>query len=166
MATYKDYNPSKNNDFMSPKSLFEEIKEYIPNDKIISMPFYGDGMIGKYMTEMGFTVIHKQEDFFKFDRGDIVVDNPPFEFKKEIITELIKRDKPFMLIMPVSTLCYKYSKVLKDNLQIIIPKKRPKFISYDKKTKKLDANWKKKSCAFDSIWFCYKMNLKQDIILL
>tara|TARA_R110000751_G_scaffold17536_1_gene54175 strand:+ start:342 stop:842 length:501 start_codon:yes stop_codon:yes gene_type:complete len=166
MATYKDYNPSKFNDFMSPKCLFEDIKEYIPKDKIISMPFYGDGKIGIYMKEMGFNVIHQQEDFFKFDRGDVVVDNPPFEFKKEIIAELIKRDKPFMLIMPVSTICYKYSKVLKDNLQIIIPKRRPKFIYYDKTTNKLDENWAKKSPAFDSCWFCWKMNLASKIIML
>jgi|TARA_R110000823_G_scaffold33691_3_gene94122 hypothetical protein len=166
MATYKDYSPSKFNDFMSPKCLFEDIKEYIPKDKVISMPFYGDGMIGKYMKEMGFDVIHQQEDFFEFNRGEVVVDNPPFEFKKEIIAELIKRDKPFMLIMPVSTICYQYSKMLKNHLQIIIPKKRPKFIYYDKATNKLDKDWKKKSATFDSVWVCWKMDLPQDIIFL
>ena len=121
MATYKDYSPSKFNDFMSPKCLFEDIKEYIPKDKVI---------------------------------------------KKEIIAELIKRDKPFMLIMPVSTICYQYSKMLKNHLQIIIPKKRPKFIYYDKATNKLDEDWKKKSATFDSVWVCWKMDLPQDIIFL
>ena len=40
MATYLDWNPSKDNDFVSPKYLWEDIKDYIPQDKIISMPFY------------------------------------------------------------------------------------------------------------------------------
>ena len=35
MATYKDYNPSKFNDFMTPKYVFEEIKDFIPKDKVI-----------------------------------------------------------------------------------------------------------------------------------
>jgi len=163
MATYKDYNPSKFNDFMTPKCVFEEIKDFIPKDKVISMPFYGDGKVGDYMKELGFNVIHQQEDFFQYDRGDIVVDNPPFEFKKDIINELVKRNKPFMLILPVSTLCYQYSKVLKNDIQLLIPNRRPKFIYYDKKTKKIDEKWDKKNSAFDSIWICYKMKFKNDI---
>ena len=47
---------------------------------------------------IGFDVIHQPEDFWSNDHGDIVLDNPPFEKKKEIITELIRRGKPFMLI--------------------------------------------------------------------
>jgi len=163
MATYKDYNPSKHNDFMTPKYLFSDIKHLIPKDKVISMPFYGDGSCGKHLKEMGFKVIHKQEDFYKYDRGDIVVDNPPYETKNKIITTLVERNKPFMLILPVSTICYNYSKILKGDLQIVIPKKRPKFIYYDKKTKKTDKNWMKKSSAFDSVWVCWKMNLEKDI---
>ena len=99
MATYTDYQPHKHNDFMTPKYLFENVKDYIPKDKKISMPFYGDGMAGTYMRELGFDVIHQDEDFFDFDRGEIVVDNPPYEKKKQIINELVTRNKPFMLLM-------------------------------------------------------------------
>lgn len=166
MASYRDYNPSKHSDFMTPKYLFEEIKHLIPKDKIISLPFYGDGKAGEYMKELGFNVIHKQEDFFENDRGDLVIDNPPFHIKGKIIEKLIERDKPFMLIVPVSTMCYKYSKILKDHLQICIPNSRPKFIYYDKRTKKLDENWKKKNSAFDCVWICWKMNFEKDIIFL
>ena len=68
---------------MTPKYVFEEIKEYIPRGKTIWMPFYGDGKAGQHMKELGFDVIHQPEDFWSYDRGDIVVDNPPFEKKKE-----------------------------------------------------------------------------------
>jgi hypothetical protein len=166
MATYTDYSPSKHNDFMTPKYLFEEIKDYIPKDKKISMPFYGDGMCATYMRELEFDVYHEDEDFFDNDRAEIVVDNPPFEFKQKIIKTLVERNKPFMLIMPISTLCYQYSSILKDDLQLIIPAKRPKFIYYDKITNTLDANWARKSSAFDCAWFCWKMDLKKDLIKL
>ena len=125
-------NPVPDNPEDLPKYIFEEIKQYIPKDKLISMPFYGDGTCANHLREMGFKVYHEQEDFFKNDRGDIVVDNPPFEFKKKIIETLVERKKPFMLIMPVSTLCYNYSRVLGKDLQMLIPNKRPKFIYYDK----------------------------------
>ena len=164
MATYFDYNPSRYNDFMTPKYIFEEIKQYIPKDKLISMPFYGDGTCATHLREMGFNVYHEQEDFFEYDRGDIVIDNPPFEIKKKIIETLVERNKPFILIMPVSTLCYNYSKMLGDDLQLLIPSRRPKFIYYNKKTGEKDENWNKKNSAFDCLWYCWKMNLPKDII--
>ena len=166
MATYIDWNPSKDNDFITPFSAWEDIKQYIPKNKKISMPFYCDGTCGTDMTKLGFDVIHKDEDFFKHDRGDIVIDNPPFEIKKEIIETLIQRNKPFILILPVSTICYKYAKILGNDLQLLIPKKRIKFIHYDKKTKTKKADYEKYSASFDCLYVCWKMNLSNDIIFL
>ena len=57
--------------------------------------------------------------------------------------------------MPVSTLCYQYFKVFKDNIQIIVPPRRYDFIPE-----------KKSSATFDCLYFCYKMNLEKDIIFL
>lgn len=151
---------------MTPKYIFEEIKPYIPKNKLISMPFFGDGSCATHLREMGLDVYHEQEDFFQHDRGELVIDNPPYEFKKKIIETLVERNKPFMLIMPVSTLCYKYSKILGDDLQLIVPSSRPKFIYYNKKTGKIDENWEKKSNTFDCLWFCWKMNLDKDLIRL
>ena len=166
MATYLDWNPSKDNDFVSPKYLWEDIKDYIPQDKIISMPFYCEGSAGIDMADLGFNVIHQNEDFFEHDRGEVVIDNPPFELKKEVINKLVERNKPFILIVPVSTLCYKYTKILVDDLQGIIPKKRMKFIHYDKKKKELKADWQKHSSRFDCVYMCWKMQLSKDIIFI
>ena len=166
MATYKDYNPSKMNDFMTPDYVWDWIIEYIPKNKVIWEAFYGDGESGKYLKSKGFEVIHENIDFFKNDKGDIVVSNPPFENKKDIIKRLVDLDKPFILIMPVSTICYKYASVLKDNLQLIIPKKRIKFKRYDKETNKIYKDWEKDNAAFDCLFYCYKMDLPNDIIFL
>ena len=166
MATYRDYNPKVNNDYMTPETAWDDIKEYIPKDKIIWEAFYGDGESGKYLESLGFDVIHEDEDFFKNNKGDIVVSNPPFETKKQIIERLVKIDKPFILLLPVSTLCYNYAKILKDNIQIMIPPKRIKFKRYNKITHEIEKDWAKYSSTFDCLWFCYKIGLESDIIYL
>jgi len=166
MATYQDYNPSKCNDFMTPDYVWDWIIDYIPKDKVIWEPFYGDGKSGEYLKSKGLNVIHENIDFFENDKGEIVVSNPPFEKKKEIINRLVELDKPFILIMPVSTLCYNYAKVLKDDLQIIIPKRRIRFKRYDKKTNTIYKDWEKHNNTFDCLFYCYKMKLDKDIIFL
>jgi len=163
MATYKDYNPSRFDDFMTPYHVWNDIKDYIPNDKVIWEPFYGDGQSGEDLRNLGFNVIHEQEDFFENNKGEIVVSNPPFENKKQVIERLVKLDKPFILIMPVSVLCYKYSRIFKDDIQIIIPKKRIKFKRYDKETNTIYNEWEKHNTAFDCLYYCYKIGLEKDI---
>ena len=165
MATYRDYNPSKHNDFMTPPEVYEDVKEFIPKDKVIWEPFYGDGTSGKKLRSMGLKeVIHEpNQDFFEHNKGEVVVSNPPYETKKEIIEKLVGLDKPFMLLLPVSTMCYKYSQIMKGNMQLIIPDGRIKYIYLDKKTMKIDENWRKKNAAFDSVWICYKMGFEHDI---
>ena len=75
--TFIDYD-----DYMTPNYVWDWIKEYLPNDKIIWEAFYGDGKSGDYLTQLGFNVIHEQIDFFENDVGDIIVSNPPFTKKK------------------------------------------------------------------------------------
>ncbi len=166
MATYADYNPKQHDDYMTPDYAWDDMIKYIPKDKIIWEPFYGDGESGKYLSSLGFSVIHKNEDFFKNNKGDVVVSNPPFHNKKQIIQRLIEIDKPFILLLPVSTLCYQYSKIMKDNIQILIPPKRIKFKKFNKETREIEKDWEKYTSTFDCLWFCYKMNLDQDIIYL
>lgn len=160
MASFHTKTFIKHDDYMTPKRAWELIKEYIPSDKIIWEAFYGDGKSGKYLQDLGFNVIHKEEDFFENDYGDIVVSNPPFSMKKEIIKELVKREKPFILIMPQNAINNNYIRdLIGDELQIIIPYRRIHFYK--------DGNEETpKKCNFDCFYFCYKMNLYQDIIYL
>ena len=166
MATYSDYKISNHDDFFTREEEWIQISKFIPHKKVISMPFYSpyskcNKLLEKYIDNK---IIYRNEDFFEYDRGDIVVDNPPFSKKKEIINKLVERNKPFMLIVPISTIAYNYTKKLKEHLQLLIFKKRPRFIKCDAKTGKLkDDN---KSPAFDSCVICWKMNLKNDIIFL
>ena len=154
----------KHDDYMTPKYAWENIKQYIPNDKVIWEAFYGDGTSGTYLEELGFNVIHEPIDFFKEDKGDIIVSNPSFSLSKEIMKRLLVLDKPFILIFPSSKINTQYFREWKDkHLQIIIPRKR---IQFKKLVDGETPDKYKSSCNFDCFYYCYKMNLENDIIWL
>ena len=167
MATFDNKSFIKHDDYMTPKFAWQNIKQYIPKDKLIWEAFYGDGDSGNYLTEMGFNVIHDKDlDFFKSDAGDLVVSNPPFSKSKEVLNRMVELKKPFIMIMPSSKINTQYFRKLfsdsKDKIQIIVPRKRIQFIK--KVDGKIDAS--KNACNFDCFYYCWKMNLTRDIIWL
>jgi len=167
MAVFQTKTFLKHDDYMTPKYAWENIKEYIPKDKVVWEAFYGDGASGKYLKELGFNVIHEPIDFFDNNKGDIVVSNPPFSKSKEVLTRLKILNKPFIVLFPSSKINTQYVRNLfkdtEDKLQIIIPKKR---IHYVKQIEgKTPENWKE-ACNFDCFYYCWKMNLPRDIVWL
>lgn len=164
MAGYETKKFSKHDDYMTPKSAWENIQQYIPKDKVIWECFYGDGKSGKDLEELGFKVIHKDIDFFKHNEGDIIISNPPFTLKKEVFTRLIELNKPFIMICSQQLLFTQYFKqIIKNNkLQIIIPRRRIQFIKIENGEYVDTGN----RCNFDCLYFCYKMNLENDITFL
>jgi hypothetical protein len=155
----------KHDDYMTPKHAWEDIKDYIPKNKIWEA-FYGNGESGKYLTELSFDVIHEPLDFFTEppEQYDTIVSNPPFSLSKEIMNKLLEYDKPFILIMPSSKINTSYFRAWKDKgLQIIIPRKR---IHFKKLVDgKVPDKWKN-ACNFDCFYYCYKINLPTDIVWL
>ena len=153
-------NDKDSDNYITNKEDWERIKQYIPKDKIIWSPFYCDGKQKEYFAEMGFDIIHEDEDFFENNKGDIIIDNPPFSKKKEILKRLKQLDKPFILICPSVLLVYKYFQdYFKNDLQLMIPYNRIKF-------KHLNSNNKNYTPPYASFYFCYKMNLPKDLIWL
>jgi len=165
MATFTHKGFLKHDDYMTPKSAWEDIKEYIPKEKIIWEAFYGDGVSGTHLKELGFNTIHEPIDFFENNMGDVVLSNPPFSKIPDIIKRLKDLEKPFILIMPSSKINTQYFRKLFSNneIQIIIPRKR---IHFEKKVNgKTPDKWKN-ACNFDCFYYCYKMNLPRDIVWL
>ncbi len=153
-------NDEDSDNYATDKKGWEIIKQYIPRDKVIWSPFYCDGKQKDYFADMGFDIIHQDEDFFENDRGEIIIDNPPFSKMREICSRLKELDKPFILITPSITLLSKWFQLLfKDHLQTIIPLKRPTFTHYKH-------NKKGYSPPFGTIYLCYKMNLEKDLIFI
>jgi len=145
--------------YITNKQDWIRIKKFIPKDKIIWSPFYCDGKQKEIFKEMGYDIIHEDKDFFNYTPNyDIIIDNPPFSKKKEILEKLKNIDKPFILICPSMMISYKYFQKDFKDIQIIIPSKRICF-------KHLD-NDKSYSPPFVSFYYCYKMNLPKDLIFL
>ena len=150
----------QDDDYMTPKPVLESIQHLIPKDKVIWESFYGNGDSGKYLKELGFKVESHDVDFFddqKFNY-DIIISNPAYSIKAKVFKRLSEIDKPFMMLVPVSTMTKQYlKKYFKDKIQIVIPEKRIQFIKDGVQTKR---------CFFDTIWICYNMRFKHNIIFL
>ena len=152
----------KYDDYMTPKYAWDNIKEFIPDNKVIWEAFYGDGKSGDNLQELGFNVIHEPIDFFNNDtlpEYDLICSNPPFSLSKEVLDRLYELDKPFILIFPSSKINTQYFRKWKNKgIQIIIPPKRIQFIK--------NGSDLLNKCNFDCFYYCYKMNLDRDIIWL
>jgi hypothetical protein len=101
------------------------------------------------LRELGFNVIHEPIDFFKnTNLGDIVVSNPPFTMKKEVLETLLNVDKPFILLMPLATLSREYFRRLfiDKEFMLALPQKRIQFIKQGQTTS---------NCNFECAFFCY-----------
>ena len=154
----------KHDSYMTPKYAWENIQHFIPREKVIWESFYGDGKSGDYLKELGFKVIHKDADFFEKDYGDIIVSNPPFSLSKRVMERLKYLDKPFIIILPSAKICTSYVReTFKENLQIIIPRKR---IHFTKLVNGVVPDGWKSACSFECFYYCYKMNLPRDIVWL
>jgi len=147
--------------YATDKNGWEIIASYIPTDKVIWSPFYCDGKQKEYFEEMGYDIIHRDEDFFSYmPEYDIIVDNPPFSRMREICTRLKELDKPFILVAFSKVILMKwFQRLFKEHLQIIIPFKRPTFthLTHPKKGY---------TPPFGVQYYCYKMNLHKDLIFL
>jgi hypothetical protein len=148
--------------YATDKLGWEIIQQYIPKDKVIWSPFYCDGKQKEYFEEMGYNIIHQDKDFFTYepDNYDIIVDNPPFSKMKDICIRLKEIDKPFILVAFSKVILMKwFQKLFKDNLQVIIPFKRPTFTHLTNPKKGYTP-------PFGVQYYCYKMELPKDLIFI
>jgi hypothetical protein len=152
---------------MTPKDAWSNIQHIIPRNKVIWEPFFGNGKSGDFLRELGFNVIHDDDDFFESNKGDIIVTNPPFTKIKNIMIRLKELNKPFILILPASKICTSYIREFNcnviDKLQIMIPRRRIQFNKLINGA--IPEGWSNR-CNFDCFYYCYKMNLEHDIIFL
>ena len=69
MAGFSTKTFEKHDDYMTPKTAWENIAHLIPKNKIIWEAFYGNGESGKYLTDLGFDTIHQEVDFFENNKA-------------------------------------------------------------------------------------------------
>ena len=160
MSTRKKQDFHNDDQYNTTKDMWESISHLIPKDKILFEGFMKDNYSSKsvlILRELGFDVVGDPTiDFFgEIPKYDILISNPPYSIKKKIFERLSVLNKPFILILPISTITKQFTKCLeRDKLQMIIPSKRMQF---EKACIPLSRCW------FDCCYLCYKMNLERDI---
>jgi len=149
----------KDDDYETTKEILKDLTPFLENDKIIYDPFYCDGKVKEEWKELGYECYNEKEDAFNCNPPDFdyLISNIPFSIKEKCLKLALDYDKPFILLMPIDTLGSLWIGKYFDKLQFIIPKKRYNF--YKK-------GQDKKSCWFDTMWVCYKINLPNKIIKL
>ena len=150
----------------TPKYAVLPLVKYIPNGSTIWCPF--DTLESEYVkvfTENGYKVIHSHIDegknFFEYEpkEYDIIISNPPFSIKDDIIKHLYELDKPYAMLLPIPTLQgQKRFEYMKDGLQILSFNKRINFYT-DSSRKEVQ-----KGVSFGCAYFC-KNFLPKDLIL-
>jgi len=156
----KDIEFAKDDQYNTTPEMWEMINHLIPKDKILFEAFLKDNWSSKSaitLRKLGHSVVGDPTmDFFNEPpEYDIIVSNPPYSIKKKIFERLAVLDKPFILIVPISTITKQYVKVLeRDKIQMIIPSKRMQF---ERSGVELSRCW------FDTCFLCYKINLERDI---
>lgn len=108
--------------------------KYITKDKKLWLPFDEDwSAYCQVFKENGYDYVNTGYDFFKTptpDGIDLIVSNPPFSKKDQIIKECVERKVPFCLLLPIQSLQgktrYKYFNQL-DSIQMLCFDKRIAF---------------------------------------
>ena len=83
---------------------------------------------------------------------------------RDIVTTLARLrelGKPFVVIMPCSTLTTRYFRDLFQDIQVIVPRRRIQF------RKLVDGvEVPAGRCSFDCLYFCWRLGLPRDVVFL
>lgn len=158
-----------NDNYSTPPEVWENIKQYLPTNEgqVVWEPFFNiDSKSPCHLSALGCNVLYSNADFFtsKPVVATHIVTNPPFSCKEKVFERLYTLDVPFVVILPIHSLCTRFIKTyFKNKIQLIIPDIRLHFERVDTKT-----NTRKtiKRTPFDSVYVCYKMDLPRDLIWL
>ena len=101
----------KGDECYTPYYAVTPILKYLPKNKKIWCPFDEEwSAFYQTLKRKGYTVIRSAlsegKDFFTYepDDYDIIVSNPPFSKKDQVIERLYELGKPFMILLPLNTL--------------------------------------------------------------
>lgn len=147
----------KMDNYNTPVEGWKDVLQFIDKDRPLWLPFYNDGSAKELVESLGYTdVLHEDRDFFTYyEKNRILIDNPPFSLKREVIDYCWKQNKPFCLLLPCDTLERNYFKQYVKGLQIIVPKKRYRYNDEARVTP-----------PFKSCWFCWHLNIKNNEMMI
>lgn len=167
MANNVGYLTASNNDELyTPYYAVDPIIEYVPKGKVIWCPFDKEwSMFVRLLRENGNLVICSHidngYDFFNYEPYyyDMIISNPPFSVKDDVIKRLYELNKPFAILLPLNSLQgVSRCKYFKDGIQLLSFDKRIGFHNINSMDKAIQ------STPFASAYFC-KDFLPKDLII-
>ena len=107
----KSETSSLGDEVYTPFYAVEPLLKYIPKHYTIWCPFDEDwSAYNQMFREKGYNVINSSiggQDFFNYEpleKYDIIISNPPFSKKDNVLKRLYELDKPFMILLPMNSL--------------------------------------------------------------
>ena len=95
----------------TPFYAVEPLLEFLPKDKKIWCPFDEEwSAFYQFLSEKGYEVerssLKEGQDFFRYEPEywDILVSNPPFSKKNDVLKRAFSFQKPFALLLPVNSI--------------------------------------------------------------
>jgi len=148
----------KFDDLYTPSYAITPLLKYIPKGITIwECTDFGKSEITRLLKEHGCKVIStdKKENFLEYlpsQHFDMIITNPPYSLKDLFLKRCYELNKPFALLLPLTTLegVERGKMFRKNTIQVLVLDKRIDFTG-------------KKSCWFNASWFCYNL-LQNDLL--
>lgn len=134
----------------------EPLTEFLPKDKIIWCPFDEEwSAFYRYFKENHYPIIRSSlkegQDFFEYEpeKWDILVSNPPFSKKDEVLKRAFSFRKPVALLLPVNSIQGKKRfSIFQNDIQLLVFDSRIDYHNSENMEKTIDGN------SFGSAYFC------------
>ena len=147
---------SAGDEVYTPFYAVEPLLEFIPKDKVIWCPFdEAWSAFYQLFTENGYEVtrssLKEGQDFFKYEPEywDILVSNPPFSKKNDVLKRAFDFEKPFALLLPVNSIQGKARyQIFKNQIQMLSFDSRVDYHTHQNMQETAKGN------HFGSAYFC------------
>lgn len=147
---------SAGDEVFTPFYAVEPLLEFVPKSKIIWCPFDEEwSAFYQLFSENGYQVIRSclkdNQDFFHYEpeNWDILVSNPPFSKKNEVLKRAYSFEKPFALLLPTNSIqSKKRFEIFRNDIQLLAFDAR---VDYHTKNNLL---YTTKGNHFSSAYFC------------
>ena len=118
---------SSGDEVFTPFYAVEPLLEFLPKGKMIWCPFDEEwSAFYQILSEKGFEVIRSNlregKDFFEYEpeKWDILVSNPSFSKKDDVLKKAFSFGKPFALLLPVNSIQGKARyKIFQNEIQML-----------------------------------------------
>jgi len=152
----------KNDELYTPEYAIKPLLKYLDKFKgktIWECTDFGSSNITKVLKENGFKVISTHikdgKNFFDYEpeEYDLIITNPPYSLKDNFLQRAYELNKPFCFLLPLTSLeGIKRGEMFRQyGIEVLVLDKRVNFMK------------EKKSCWFNTSWFCWNVLPKRLI---